>query len=176
MGLELPCLYTTQVIEHVDCLLRHGGTDTITSQLLDGTIELAKVEVGNSDERFASSFDNYGHLLTKSWIKDVWYELHTHQIQVKKKTDLLRLLRDNDVFLTEQFLVKGYPKSHLGLLNQCRLYLWVTTQFDITSGDGCYLLPHVTQRHNPLQHFSSLQWPHQEYPSEKAWLIWRKAI
>ena len=60
MGLELPCLYTTQVNEHIDCLLRHGRTETITSQLLDST-----------------SFDNYGHLLTKCWIKDVWYELHT---------------------------------------------------------------------------------------------------
>ena len=72
------------------------------------------------------------------------------------KTDLLNLIRDNDIFLTEQFLVKGYPKSHLGFLNWCRLYLRVTTHSDITSGDGCYLLPYITQCHNPLQHYSSI--------------------
>ena len=97
MGLELPCLYTTQVIEHVDCLLRHGGTKTITGQLLDGNIEKAKVEVGISGDLLTASFDDYGHLLTKCWIKDVWYELHTQQIKVMEKTVSLTLKRENDV-------------------------------------------------------------------------------
>ena len=98
------------------------------------------------------------------------------QIKVMEKTASLTLKRDNDIFLNEQFLTKGYPKSQLVLINWCWLYLQVTTQSDITSGDGCYLLSHITQCHNPLQHYSSLQWPRQEYSSEKAWLLWRKAI
>ena len=157
-------------------MLRHGGTETIAGQLLDRAIEKAKVEVGISGDLLTASFDDYGHLLTKCWIKDVWYELHTQQIKMMEKTASLTLKRDNDIFLNEQFLTKGYPKSQLVLINRCRLYLQVTTQSDITSGDGCYLLRHITQRHNPLQHYSSLQWPRQEYPSQKAWLLWRKAI
>ena len=38
LGLQMPCLYTTQVTEHIDCLLRHGGTRSITGQLLNATL------------------------------------------------------------------------------------------------------------------------------------------
>ena len=64
----------------------------------------------------------------------------------------------------------------MNLLNQCRVYLQVTTLLDITSGDGCYVLPHVFMRHNPLQAYSHIQWPRQGYPSEKAWLLWTIAL
>ena len=42
LGLEFPCLYTQQIVSHVECLLRHGGTDSITGQLLEASIEVAK--------------------------------------------------------------------------------------------------------------------------------------
>ena len=38
MGLEFPCLYTQQVTAHVKCLLHHGGTNSITGQLLEASI------------------------------------------------------------------------------------------------------------------------------------------
>ena len=108
LGLGVPCLYTAQVAEHVECLLQHGRTRTITGQLLDGTIEDAKVELGVSGQLLTNSFDYYSHLLTDSWIKGMWSELWENEITVNEKTKLLLLKRDNDVFLTKTFLSKGY--------------------------------------------------------------------
>ena len=102
MGLELPCLYTTQVIKHVDCLLLHGGTETITGQLLDGTIEKAKVEPLLTTTAISSQ--NVG---LKTYGKSYTYT----KIKVMEKTASLTLKRDNGVFLNKQFLSKGYPKS-----------------------------------------------------------------
>ena len=71
MGLERPCLYTSQVAEHIECLIRHRGSDTITGQLLDGTIEVAKAEIGIAGELFSIPFDTHSHLVTSGWIKHV---------------------------------------------------------------------------------------------------------
>ena len=176
LGLEAPCLYTTQVIEHVDCLIRHGGTTTFTGQLLDGTIEAAKVEIGAAGPLFTNSFDFYSHLLTKTWIKGVWNEIWENKLTVKEKTTSLFLKRDNDVFLNETFLSKGYSKKKLHILNICRLYLQVSTLSDITSGDGYYLLEHIFDKYNPLQQYSSIRWPNQGCPSDGEWTKWRYAI
>ena len=91
LGLEVPCLYTTQVIKHIDCLIRHGGTMTFTGQLLDGTIKIAKVELGISGQLLTNSYDFYGHLLSESSIKGVWHEIWENQITVQEKTWSLRL-------------------------------------------------------------------------------------
>ena len=119
LGLEVPCLYTARLAEHVECLVRHGGTRTITGKLLDGTIKDAKVELGVSGQLLTNSFDFYGHLLTDSWIKGVWSELWENEITVNEKTKSLLLKRDNDVFLMEPFLSKGYSKKKMQTLNTC---------------------------------------------------------
>ena len=149
MGLEIPCLYTNQVIQHIDCLLQHGGTNTIMGQSLNGTIEQAKVEIGVCGNVLTQPFDLYGYLLTDSWIKGVWQEVFHTSIHVIEQTESLKPKQDNDILLIEQFTSIGYSKGKMTLLNQCRVYLQVTTLSDLTSGDGCYLLPHTFMRHNP---------------------------
>ena len=71
---------------------------------------------------------------------------------------------------------KGYSKRKLEILNECRVYLQVTTLSDITSGNGHYLLDHIFQRNNPLQSYSSLSWPCQGIPNERSWTIWNLAL
>jgi hypothetical protein len=46
LGADIHHPYTTQLIVHLDILLRHGGQDTITSQLLTGNLETTKLELG----------------------------------------------------------------------------------------------------------------------------------
>ena len=84
--LEVPCLHTTQIIDHIKCLIQHGGTLSITGQLLDGTIEQAKVELGVSGPLLTQPYEIYGHLLMESWIKGVWNEVSDNNIQVTEKT------------------------------------------------------------------------------------------
>ena len=87
-----------------------------TGQLLDGTIESAKVEIGAAGPLFTNSFDFYGHLLTKTWIKGVWNEIWENKLTVKEKTTSLFLKRDNDIFLNKTFLSKGYSKTGLHII------------------------------------------------------------
>ena len=94
-------------------------------------------------------------------------------------TTCLQLRRVNDAFLMEIFLHHGFAKFQLWQLNQCRIFLRVSTVSDITSGNGHYVLPHflsVENPHNPMAESNSLKWPEQGNPSSAAWILWRKAI
>ena len=88
----------------------------------------------------------------------MWNEVWENEVTVHKKTKVLLLKRDNNVFLNEMFLSKGYSKKKLQLLNICQLYLQVTTLSDITLGDSHYLLEHIFHWSNPLQSYSSNKW------------------
>ena len=80
---------------------------------------IGKSEIGASGPLFTNSFDFYGHLLTKTWIKGVWNEIWENKLTVKEKTMSLFLKQDNYVFLNETFLSKGYSKKKLHILNTC---------------------------------------------------------
>ena len=86
LGLEMPCLYTQQIVSHMECLLRHGGTDSITGQLLEASIEVSKTELGMQGDLFHHFFESIGFLLTNSWIQAVWHEISSTGISVSEKT------------------------------------------------------------------------------------------
>ena len=176
MGLQFPCLYTQQVIDHVDCLLRHGGTSSILGQLLDATIKRAKVEIGVAGQLFRCDFHRTGFLLTNSWVKQVWKEVQEYELEVNECSSSRYLHRTNDQFIMTAFMDHGYSKSQLLTLNKCRLYLRVLTLADMVSGDGWYILPHFFRRINPLEQYSSIRWPEQGCPTDSAWLLWTQAL
>jgi hypothetical protein len=71
LGADIHHLYTTQLIVHLDVLLRHGGQETITGQLLTGNLETTKLELGLPGPLFGQDFSRFGKLVTSSWIKGV---------------------------------------------------------------------------------------------------------
>ena len=122
----------------------------------------------------------FGH----RWLATVLHDKNRNSVlpssncrcSLKEKTKSLFLKWDNDVFLNETFLSKGYSKKKLRTLNTCRLYLQVSTLSDISSGDGYYLLEHILKRNNPLQQYSSIRWSNQGCPTNGAWSKWSQAI
>ena len=46
----------------------------------------------------------------------------------------------------------------------------------MVSGDGWYILPPFRDHINPIQDYSSVQWPTQGLPSETAWGLWQRMI
>ena len=93
----------------------------------------------------------------------------------------LRLQQKTDAFLPvmDIFMQQVYAKYQLWKLNQCQIYLRVTTVSDLASGSGHYILPHSVSAEiptNPLASFTSLKWPDQGTPLATAWTMWRKAI
>ena len=176
LGLNFPCLYHSQVIAHMECLLRHGGQSTITGRLLEGSIEVAKAELGLPGKLFSHSASNLSHLITHSWIRDIWHEIQDNEITFSEQTPDLQVKRENDQFIMKAALELELSPLQLRMINKCRIHLQVTTFSDLCSGDGFYLLPYYRERFNPLSQFTDLDWPDQGKPSDKCWRLWQKTI
>jgi len=93
---------------------------------------------------------------------------------------LIPKIRDKDSFLMEDFIKTGYNSTELRTLNNCRLYLQVTTIAAISDHTGECLLPNafVQGKQTPLitMSRSTLNWPHQPNPALPAWKLWTQAI
>jgi len=71
----------------------------------------------------------------------------------------------------------GYSIKQLKILNNCQLFLQVTTLAEITNHVGTHLLPEVLKigRNTPdLSRISqtNFQWPTQPNPDSTAWNLW----
>jgi hypothetical protein len=93
---ELHNLYTTQVVEHLDVALRHGPYNTMTGELLQGTLEAMTKELGLPGLPFAYLFKFHSKLVTTCLWKDIWRETGDTSIRLEAKTVELPLQREND--------------------------------------------------------------------------------
>lgn len=136
MGLNLPDLHTTSIMSHIDIIIRHGGQASATGQLLQGTLEALKLEIGWECSLWNIPPKILNTLGTQSWIKHVVLEAHQNALRWTDPTDNLQLTRTHDIFLIPAFVRAGYQGQQLVRLNRCRIYLKCTTLADITTGNG----------------------------------------
>jgi len=76
----------------------------------------------------------------------------------------------------DYFIQQGYSGASLGLLNRCRLYLQIISLADIASVDGSCIIPEVFCGIPLTDRTSTLRWPHQQRPNQKAWDLWSAAL
>jgi hypothetical protein len=177
MGGELHNLYATMVGKHLYEILTEAPYDSPTGNLLRTSIEQCKVELGLGGDLFTHDYKKLHHLVTECWITKVWQELHLNDIVLHQCTPNLRLRCTNDHFIMDAFIHTGYKRRLLHDLNQCRIYLQVTTVSDMTNGTGTQLLPqalHCERYHDIL--LPTYIWPIQPEPNLRQKSEWRKAI
>jgi hypothetical protein len=63
-GCEIHNLYTSQVIEHLDAALRHGPFNTMTGELLRGSLEALTTKLGLPGKPLAYPFCTHSKLVT----------------------------------------------------------------------------------------------------------------
>jgi hypothetical protein len=71
-GLGLPFIFTSQTIEHCITCLRHGNQETLTGQLLRGSLETNILEIGSSLPFWILDYKTWSPLMTDSWLKATW--------------------------------------------------------------------------------------------------------
>jgi hypothetical protein len=175
-GCEIHNLYTSQVIEHLDAALRHGPFDTMTGELLRGSLEALTTELGLPGKPLSYSYRAHSKLVTDCWWKDVWRETDEGSIRIDSQTEALPLQRANDQFLMTEFIANEFKNNRLVRLNRCRLFLQVYTLADICSGNGRRLCKEFFDGRNPMPGSSRLSWPNQGNPPPADWKLWQQAI
>ncbi len=175
-SLRLKQLHTEQGIQkEVLQVLKHIQTGTTLGKLMDITIKAYQIQAGIPN-----------HILEDTrplpWMPNCWinnlreflYSIHGN-IQVKHPWMIPPLWTHNQ-HLMQTFLSANIPAKDLQTLNNCRIYLQVTTLAKISDHTGTSILEVVficSQCTPSLHHISKslFQWPTQLNPGKPAWKL-----
>jgi hypothetical protein len=175
-GLGIRHLWTTQGVEHLLAILRHGTQPSLTGRLLRTTLEDMQLETGLSKSFLSYSYDDFGVLATRSWIKATWEFLSASRITVIDPFEKPSLACANDCFLMEKFFEHGYRGSALELLNSCRKHIHALRLSDICSADGSFISDSAIEVQLDLHRTSPIHWPPTHRPELSVRSHWRAAL
>ena len=97
--LALLMVIETQFTKQVKKILTHGAIPTPIGEYLKVSLEQAQLEVGISTPILEASFDNYGCLLTPSWVKKLWeHHMETQCLPSVSRSGPPKLQREGDAF------------------------------------------------------------------------------
>jgi hypothetical protein len=172
-GLDIRHLYTTQGVEHLLAILRHGTRET---QLLCTTMEELQLEIGFSNSFLSCSFEIYGPLATRSWVESTWKFLFESDIILVNPFTKPALACGNDSFLMEKYVEHGYRGAELKSLNNCRMHIQAVCLSDLCTAGGRQITDMVMDvQLNPYRS-SLFSWPRSHRPSLQRRRLWQSAL
>jgi len=161
-------------------MLKHIQAKTSLATLIESTIQAYQMQASLAD----SILTDTSHLpwTPNQWINNLCEALHTIQGQIILNNPwIIPHSQVNDQHLMADFVKAGHKPNTLKLLNNCRMFLQVTTLTEIMNSTGTHLLPKILLwgwSQPTLAHISTsnYNWPTQPDPSHSAWKIWTKAL
>jgi hypothetical protein len=174
-GVGLPNLGIEALVATMNKLLMHYGCNMATGKLLQTSYSLFFVEAGLSFQPLQESHTQYGSLVTHSWVKILWEKLSAFDMKIVVADHTLKFPRENDKFIMQVLIDKGYTEDTLKRLNRVRVLQQVLVMSDILTASGCKIDKEAElQRHNGEQGLS-LCWPN-EQPTHSDFKLWRNAL
>ncbi len=174
-GLNLPNLYSEQLITHITTLLKYGSqNEDPTGTLIRACGETMRLEAGVSGPLFHIS-PNLSVCMTDTWMSQCWHRCVQRGIFINTDIQDFALPRQRDRPLMEVFLETGYRDKELALLNRCRMHLRVIFLSDICNGQGTALEKQLWEGTTPADHHP-YSWPKSHPPTPAEWAQWQRAL
>jgi hypothetical protein len=125
----------------------------------------------------ALPFDITSVYTTSTWWTDLLQYLHGHQICIHDQDAMLVPNTTDDVFLMPEFIRRNFRTSELCMLNECRMFLRVSTLSDLVSMDGSTIESWAWEGSSPRPYLTKFQWPRSpERLSPLHWATWQRAL
>jgi len=121
-GLNIPNLYTEQVIAHVHTILKFGRQlGDITGSLIQASWEalILEASLAGNPANFLDTIQDY---ITRTWVSKTWVACQRANIQIIGAQLQFKLKRLCDTELMQLFIQQGYRKNKLAALNRCWMY------------------------------------------------------
>jgi len=175
-GLEIPNLYTEQIVARITTLLQYGPqVDDITGSLIRFTAEAFRLELGITGQLFNAPVD-LAPGITDSWIKATWLDMATHNIHITADLPDFQVPREGDTEIMRVFLCSGFRKDEIASLNRCRMYSRVIFTSDICTGAGDQVDSRALQGQICSKNYEWYKWPRTGTPTPGEWALWNRAI
>jgi len=127
-------------------------------------------------ELFHYDHNIWHQVITPCWLSHTWQYASEQNIQITTHLPSLPYQCPNNQFLMLEFWRHGYKGEQLVHLNQCRLWLQVTTLTDITNGNGTAILAPILTGTNDSVRPNRVKWPVQGKPPPSSWTLWQEAV
>ena len=175
-GLNIKDPYWTQLIHHWHAILRHHHRSTPTGVLLDDNMDIMQVHVGSEVNFWEMPYEMYSSLAPDGWVKHTWEAQSKTAITPRGVQLAVSPERPNDQFLMDVFLFSGlYNPDQIQQLQDCRLFLRVTTLSHICTADGTHIHPKAWNG-RILTHRRRIPWINTYRPGQNKWDLWRNAL
>lgn len=171
-GCNIHYPYWSQLIAHLQAILRHQHRDTPSCDLHNDNIEAIQLHVGSQHPFWELPFPQYGMLAPSGWIANTWESLQETPLSIKGQDITISARRERDVWLMDAFIALNVTEDDLLLLNDCRLYLQATTLSDICSANG-QVIDDEAWLGTPSIHAHPRRWIKTYKPGRDAWILWR---
>jgi len=179
-GLRLKHLHTEQGLQKALQVIKHLQTCTTLGDLIQVAIKAYQIQAGIPNQVLEDT-------IVLPWLLNRWitnlrnFLCSIHGTIILEDPWTIPMLWTHNWYLLLDFLHTNLPLKDIQILNNCRMYLQVTTLAEITNHNSTWLLETRLQqgRTTPtLQMVSKslLNWPHQPDPSKQAWLLWTRTI
>jgi len=135
-GLDIPNLFTEQLIAHIVTLLHFGPQlNDPTGHLLHLNVEDFRLEAGLSGQPFQMPLDIFTYL-TSLWFSQTWYQCRLLHIEITMDIMDYESPRRYDKEIMCIFIQHGIRGTELASMNRCQMYLHMIYLLDICTGNG----------------------------------------
>jgi len=141
-GLDVPNLFTEQLITHVMTLRQFGPQpEDPTGHLLKTNAKAFQLEVGLCSQVFQmpTVVQDY---MTSTWFTQTWINCRLLDIDIMTDTVDYECPRMHDREIMQIFIEHGLTGMELTAMNRCRMCLHTIFLSDICTGDGTTMEPH----------------------------------
>jgi hypothetical protein len=176
-GAEFSRLFIKQGIAQAQYLLRHWRIHSTIGKLMKCALAWIQLSLGVSFPLLERVHVSLPHLESK-WFASLRRFLATIDAAIQlDNPEVPPTQREHDEYIMDLIMnARRFSNAEIRKLNYCRLYLQVVTLADVTKPNGVELDPNLLRGYPSLMSSkSTLLSVNQDRPSEKEWMLWRKA-
>jgi hypothetical protein len=119
-----------QMIDHVEMLLAHGHTTTITGKLIRNTLQQLVLELGMGGSPFTQDLGKIKYLTENTWIENTIRSCFQQEIKITANEEWLQEWIETDEFIMSK-AINILNRKGSRQMNKVRLYslsAWVFTE------------------------------------------------
>jgi hypothetical protein len=131
----IPDLFTTQGLAHIDSMLTHGQSRSLTGQLLRVAFEAFIIECGIGRMVCNPVWEPMVMVMTDCWVKETMIFLQSQALGIHHHLDT-PILCNNDIHIIAYWMKEGDTVPQLEHMNRCCLCVQVVNLSEVVTCNG----------------------------------------
>ena len=174
-GVGFPHWGAEAIVESVNKVLTHYGTQSLLGVQYQMSLELLTIELGISTQPFLADYNKYHSWVTDCTLKEMWGRLHRFGLKLRLGNLLVKSPREGDRWFMAACEEAGFSPKECEILNMIRLHQQVVYESDVFAADGRHIDPTYLRLRPKNESWSHWLFPLQKIPPSYL-SLWKQAL